>query len=305
MKKNLLLVAVAIVFATGLTYGQNQFRPLPIYRYFTVGSPDNLNVMDSAHANMLLDTTKGSSLLWGGWDTAAINTHNYCMWFVKHYTAGAVYELEATGYAGSDKLTNQWFISPYFNTTQYTGVALSFSSACSNAHVGHPLEVMVSTNYKGGIPDSTQWTYITGLNIPIPTGVTGTAPWRKSGSASLDTYQGDSVCIAFRYTSTTAMAATYYLDSIAITGTQLVGIKNINADNHHIAVYPNPATSNVTIESPLHSVIEISNIEGQLIRTLASNSIKTNINVSALPSGVYVVAVKTENGTEVRKFVKE
>ena len=32
---------------------------------------------------------------------------------------------------------------------------------------------------------------------------------------------------------------------------------------------------------------------------------KTNVDVSALPCGVYVVEVKTEKGVEVKKFVKE
>jgi hypothetical protein len=304
MKKSLFLLVIAMVIATGLTQGQNQFRPLPIYRYFTVGAPDNLNVMDSAQSNMLLDTTKGSSLLWGGWDTAAINTNVYCMWYVKHFTTGGYYELEATGYASSaDRVTDQWFISPYFNTTHYTGVTLGFASECAK-YAGHPMEVMVSTSYKGGVPDTTKWSYLTGLNIPSPNG-TATSGWKLS-STSLDAYQGDSVCIAFRYTSNTTAAATYYVDSIQITGTPItVGIKNIITTVGRISVYPNPSSTNVTIESPQQAVIEILNIQGQLIETLTTNSTKTILDVSALTRGVYIVEVKTENGIEERKLVKE
>jgi hypothetical protein len=51
--------------------------------------------------------------------------------------------------------------------------------------------------------------------------------------------------------------------------------------------------------------IEITNIEGQLIKTLITSSNKTDVDVSALPSGLYFVKVKTENGMKVEKFVKE
>ena len=70
-------------------------------------------------------------------------------------------------------------------------------------------------------------------------------------------------------------------------------------------VYPNPATNNLTIETPSHSTIEISNIEGQLLKSLITGGTKTNIDVSALPGGVYIIEVKTEDGVGVRKFVIE
>ncbi|MGD0709592.1 MAG: T9SS type A sorting domain-containing protein [Bacteroidales bacterium] len=80
----------------------------------------------------------------------------------------------------------------------------------------------------------------------------------------------------------------------------------------NLMIYPNPATNNLTIVSPQNAVIEITNIQGQLIKTLppcgeagATTSNKTNIDVSALPCGVYIVEVKTEKGIEVRKFIKE
>lgn len=70
-------------------------------------------------------------------------------------------------------------------------------------------------------------------------------------------------------------------------------------------IYPNPATNYITIETPLQAVIEISNIQGQLIKTIAANDKKTSIDISAFPSGIYVVKVKTEKGIAVNKFIKE
>ena len=53
------------------------------------------------------------------------------------------------------------------------------------------------------------------------------------------------------------------------------------------------------------AVIEITNVEGQLIKTYTATSNKTNIDVSALSGGVYMVEIKTESGIGIRKFVKE
>jgi len=92
---------------------------------------------------------------------------------------------------------------------------------------------------------------------------------------------------------------------IATTLCTTVGVAQSSDKSTNISIYPNPATDNITIESPQQAVIEISNIQGQLIKTYTSSENKTNVNVSLLPSGVYVVKVKTEKGIAVMKFIKE
>ena len=85
----------------------------------------------------------------------------------------------------------------------------------------------------------------------------------------------------------------------------ITGIENIYADNSCLIIYPNPATDNLIIETPQKATIEILNIQGQLIKTIAASGNKTSVDVSAFPSGVYVVEIKTEKGIAVKKFVKE
>lgn len=86
---------------------------------------------------------------------------------------------------------------------------------------------------------------------------------------------------------------------------ELTGIKEVDNTLGNIAVYPNPSVNNLTIESPQGSIIEITNMQGQLIKSIANTFNKTNVDVSAFPSGVYIVEVKTQNGVGVKKFVKE
>ncbi len=71
------------------------------------------------------------------------------------------------------------------------------------------------------------------------------------------------------------------------------------------SVYPNPVTSNLIIEAPQQATIEILDIQGLLIKTISASGNKTSIDVSAFPSGVYIVELKTEKGVAVEKFIKE
>jgi hypothetical protein len=86
---------------------------------------------------------------------------------------------------------------------------------------------------------------------------------------------------------------------------QLSSINQINnQQNPNIDIYPNPAVNNLTIESPQSAIIEITNIQGQLIKTFTISG-KTNIDISSLPSGVYIIEAKTDKEMTVKKFVKE
>jgi len=312
-KKLLIMIVVAMFFATGLTYGQHQYRPLPIYRYMVAGTPDNLNVLDSSVASLALDTTTlpypvCPALTWGGWDTAHLQTTNNYNWTISHYSTKNINELKGNGYkTGTGNIaTDQWYISPYFSTYKYTDVTFSFSSSCAK-YAGPTMIVMVSTKFRNEKIITSDWDTLS-ANIPAtdPAGVTA-KPWAKSGNINLNSYKGDSVCIAFRYTSNANAAATYYVDSIQITGT-IAGINEINEAAAMVSVYPNPGVSNVTISNPnMINKIEIYNLVGELASTY-ENVGKTyyNMNISNLQQGVYFAKIQLKNGITVsKKIIKE
>ena len=85
------------------------------------------------------------------------------------------------------------------------------------------------------------------------------------------------------------------------------GTNSINeiVTNNDIKIYPNPTINELSIESPQSAVIGIINIQGQLIKTITAIGTKTNIDVSDLPSGLYIVKVQTTKGMSVSKFIKE
>jgi len=95
-----------------------------------------------------------------------------------------------------------------------------------------------------------------------------------------------------------------YPDTSTVCVPIITAIRNYN-NTASFSIYPNPSADNITIESPQQSTIEIYNIQGQLIETLAANNNTLNIDVSAFPNGIYILEMKTEKEIEVKKFVKE
>lgn len=79
-------------------------------------------------------------------------------------------------------------------------------------------------------------------------------------------------------------------------------------DLSNFIVYPNPATSNITVSRiknrPGNAWIQIFTLQGQSVTAnlLMSKSEKV-INVNALPKGVYIVRIQAQNGIETKKIV--
>jgi len=79
------------------------------------------------------------------------------------------------------------------------------------------------------------------------------------------------------------------------------GISTVNSSSV-LNIYPNPATNNIQI----NTVYDIENIEifdftGKLVK----NTMKTNIDISNLEKGIYIVKVRTNNNKESQKLIIE
>ncbi|MCX6246706.1 MAG: metallophosphoesterase [Bacteroidetes bacterium] len=72
-----------------------------------------------------------------------------------------------------------------------------------------------------------------------------------------------------------------------------------------LSVFPNPATDNITIECNQKATLEILNIQGQILKTINSESLKTIFDMTDLSAGVYIVKAKTEYDIVIGKFVKQ
>ena len=72
-----------------------------------------------------------------------------------------------------------------------------------------------------------------------------------------------------------------------------------------VRLYPNPASSAVTIVAHEASWVSITNMTGQTMMQLPANGYRTTVDISALPRGIYFARIATGNDFTVVKFVKE
>jgi hypothetical protein len=74
-----------------------------------------------------------------------------------------------------------------------------------------------------------------------------------------------------------------------------------------ISVYPNPATTLVNLSNTENLIFEnvtIVDVNGRIVKTVAINLTQTQINVSDLTSGIYFLNIETNEGSTVKKFIK-
>jgi|GEM_PF-6289971 len=78
-----------------------------------------------------------------------------------------------------------------------------------------------------------------------------------------------------------------------------------NSSNISLLVSPNPANNTVSLSSVPSSCekIEIVSVHGQIMQTITSGYL--NINIQSLPTGVYLLKLKTKSGIQTTTFVKE
>jgi photosystem II stability/assembly factor-like uncharacterized protein len=83
-----------------------------------------------------------------------------------------------------------------------------------------------------------------------------------------------------------------------------IGINELS-NSLDVSVFPNPVTDKITIIIPDKATIEISNINGQIIKTINHDSGETSFDIRDLSSGVYIIRAKTEKEIVTKKFIKQ
>lgn len=86
------------------------------------------------------------------------------------------------------------------------------------------------------------------------------------------------------------------IDSIRITNA--VSVRDLSNYSSAPVIYPNPSNGLITIDLADNNVtsVQVSNILGQVVRTLAGKG-KTNVNLSDMPAGTYLVRMANDQGT--------
>lgn len=208
------------------------------------------------------------------------------------------------GYADGAPHQNEDWLIGYVQISPnmvFNEVWLEFSTAMK--FEGNALRVAVSSDYDGSSdPSDFEWEDVTDAFDYS----TGNYEWVESGKvdvAALVPNYPTSFYVAFIYTSTTEAAASWEIDYVKVTGT------NVNAVNEAevsaISLYPNPARDQVSFMLEDNAEVNFFDMTGRMVSTTQCEAGQNQINVSELVNGVYFVNVRYANGvTAVSKFVK-
>jgi hypothetical protein len=81
-----------------------------------------------------------------------------------------------------------------------------------------------------------------------------------------------------------------------------------NQIENTVLIYPNPATDDITVEIPDFSrdaAISIYNIQGKLIMQQQMSQVRSNVDISGLSQGLYMIKLITPEGIVTKKFIKD
>lgn len=85
------------------------------------------------------------------------------------------------------------------------------------------------------------------------------------------------------------------------------GVESVQNSIDNIRTYPNPVVNQLSIDAGSANIDQVSifNLKGELVRTHNSNVNRLELSVSDLTSGVYILKIRTNEGTAVRRIMKK
>ena len=93
------------------------------------------------------------------------------------------------------------------------------------------------------------------------------------------------------------------LVSVIVNLVVVVGVDE-NGENEYVAVYPNPASTLLRLESNGEiNNIRLVNTIGQVVYNSSANVTNTQIDISNFDNGVYFIQIDTKNGTTTQKIL--
>ena len=118
--------------------------------------------------------------------------------------------MKASAYVGQAYEAESWLVSPAINLSGISSAKLTFSQAVNYASPNGALSMMISTDYDGNVTTAT-WTELSLDQWPAGSNWTFV-----TSSADLTPYVGQTVYIAFKYTSTTSASATWEVKDFVV-----------------------------------------------------------------------------------------
>ena len=87
---------------------------------------------------------------------------------------------------------------------------------------------------------------------------------------------------------------------------ECVGINSLSSNSNDLKVYPNPSSSDITVELKKDGIytIELIDVTGKVVLVKSTEEEKLNLNINFLSNGVYYLKAKSQNTMNVVKIIK-
>ncbi len=224
------------------------------------------------------------------------NPYTYSNSFFTYYPYAVPCSGEKYGvsFASFNPPNDDWLISPLL-TMPESGSSLTMQVQSISDLFGLELyEVCVSTTDN----DPSSFTVV----------ASGEAPAEEWGEVTVDlsAYDGQDIYVAIHCVSNDAWL--FLVDDIVITKPSTSsGISGNLGCDAGLVLYPNPVSEIMVISAEGQQIenVTIYSMSGALAGMVKSATGEVRYDVSGLAQGVYFAKVKTENGTQVMKFVKK
>ncbi|MFY9161011.1 MAG: T9SS type A sorting domain-containing protein [Paludibacteraceae bacterium] len=198
----------------------------------------------------------------------------------------------------------------YNLTVNFSGNNATKNTAGSNFHIGNDLDY-----YKVVLPPGYNYTIKPRLHDSYNSGngqtysVDALFSYSTNGSTYSEVYDdimSGNITVTNGGTIYFKVAPYYqgntgtYLLDMSFTRTTINAIENIELGNQ-LSIYPNPVSSELRVSSEYLKInaIEITDLTGKIV--LVSN--KTDINVSNLSNGTYLVNIHSDKGIVTKKII--
>ncbi|TVR41111.1 MAG: hypothetical protein EA394_06670 [Bacteroidia bacterium] len=132
-------------------------------------------------------------------------------WYWAHFDGGCVV---INGFVGGAARENEnWLMSPEIDLSDRTQVSMEIREAINFITSYDDMQVLVASDYTGGDPnESGNWMLLEGFNRPPG----NSWSFFDSGNIDLSMFDGETIHIAFRYTSTTSGAGAWEISEVRL-----------------------------------------------------------------------------------------
>lgn len=214
--------------------------------------------------------------------------------------------------AGSGTISN-WLISPVITLENgnvisfYTRTGKATPTKADRMQLRMSTNGMFSTDPLLGATDVGDYTNLLVDVNPSLTVAGYPQNWTQYSYTVVGLSEPTTCRIAFRYFVTSGGPTGSKSDQIGIDTFSIdttLATDSFFASNYSVG--PNPAYDFININSKTNAIInsvEIADVNGRVVKNV-SDSV-SQVNVSDLSSGVYILKIKNENGVGTSKFVKE